>query len=90
MEVTMKKLFSVVLVVLLFSQLFAVSASASEGQPAGRCAPAFEIHPFMEHSGDPIHHHIGVDQDLNGDGFICMKMLNPDLHLHVDNSIPLR
>ena len=89
MEVTMKKLFSVVLVVIILSQLFSFTAFASEGQPAGSCPPAFEIHPYMDHSGDPMHHHIGVDQDINGDGFICMKMLNPDLHLHVDNSIPL-
>jgi hypothetical protein len=36
-----------------------------------------------------MHQHIGVDQDLNGDGYICMKMLSNDLHLHVDDSISL-
>ena len=84
-----KKLFSALMVVLLLSQVFSITAFASDGQPAGRCAPPFELHPFMDHSGDHMHQHIGVDRDLNGDGFICMKMISPDLHLHVDNSIPL-
>jgi len=86
----MKKLVSVLLVVLLLSIVFTFTASASEGQPIGRCAPAFEIHPYMAHTGDDMHTHIGVDQDLNGDGFICMKIISPGLHLHVDNSIPLK
>lgn len=85
----MKKLFSILIVVFLMSQLFASTAFASEGQPAGSCQPPFELHPFMDHSGDPMHQHIGVTQDLNGDGFICMKMISPDLHLHVDNFLPL-
>jgi hypothetical protein len=36
-----------------------------------------------------MHHHIGVTQDLNADGFICMRIVAQDLHLHVDNSLPL-
>jgi hypothetical protein len=89
-EKFMKKLFSVLLVTFLLSQLFIFTAFASEGQPMGLCAPAFEIHPLMDHTGEHMHDHIGVDQDLNGDGFICMKMLSSDLHLHTDNSIPLK
>ncbi|OGO33075.1 MAG: hypothetical protein A2Z16_05220 [Chloroflexi bacterium RBG_16_54_18] len=27
-------------------------------------------------------------RDLNGDGYICMKPLPFDMHLHVDNSLP--
>jgi hypothetical protein len=86
----MKKLFSVVLVTFLLSQLFTATAFAMENQPVGRCAPTFDLIPYMDHSGEHMHTHIGVDQDLNGDGFICMKMLSADLHLHVDNSIPLK
>ena len=85
----MKKLFSVISLVILLSQLFTATSYASGGQPAGGCPPGFVTRPFMDHSGDPMHRHIGVDRDLNGDGFICMKMISPDLHLHVDNSIPL-
>lgn len=86
----MKKLVSTLLIVLLLSISFTATAFASESQPAGRCAPAFELHHYMAHTGDDMHTHIGVDQDLNGDGFICMKIISDELHLHVDNSIPLK
>lgn len=86
----MKKLLTLVFVILLLTQVISATAYASENQPVGRCAPAFEIHPFMDHTGDHMHNHIGTNEDSNGDGFICMKMLASDLHLHVDNSIPLR
>ncbi|HJS29652.1 MAG TPA: hypothetical protein VJ768_08525 [Anaerolineales bacterium] len=84
----MKKLFPVIMIMLLLSLFFASPAFADQGEPVGSCPPSFELHPFMDHSGDPMHQHIGVDQDLNGDGYICMKMLPNDLHLHVDNSLP--
>lgn len=54
----------------------------------GSCPPPFEIHHYMDHSGDSLCVHIGVDQDLNDDGYSCMKMLTNRLHLHVDNFIP--
>ena len=44
---------------------------------------------MTDHMGDPMHTHIGADKDLNGDGFMCVKHLPQDKHLHVDNSIPL-
>jgi hypothetical protein len=85
----MKKLIHVALIVMILSLAMASTAFASAGEPAGGCAPAFELHEIMDHSGDPMHTHIGADKDLNGDGFICVKHLSPDKHLHVDNSIPL-
>jgi len=85
----MKKLFSILLIILMVSLFLANVAFASQGNPVGSCPPKFELHRFMDHSGDPMHRHIGVDRDLNGDGYICMKMLPNNLHLHIDNSIPL-
>lgn len=85
----MKKLFTILLVILLVSLFWATTAFASQGDLLGSCPPNFERHLFMDHSGDPMHRHIGVTQDLNGDGYICMKMLTNDLHLHVDNNLPL-
>ena len=84
----MKKILSLMIVVLLMSFLLTSTAIASEGSPVGSCPPLFELHHYMDHSGDPLHTHIGVDQDLNGDGYICMRMLTNDLHLHIDNFIP--
>lgn len=77
------------MVALLISMWVASPALAEHGDPVGSCPPVFELHHFMDHSGEHMHQHIGVDQDLNGDGWICMQMLPNDLHLHVDNSIPL-
>lgn len=36
-----------------------------------------------------MHQHIDVAEDLKDDGEICMKVLSDELHLHVDNSLPL-
>lgn len=85
----MKKLLSILLVMLVMSFIFINTALASNGGLVGSCPPNFELHHFMDHSGEQMHQHIGLNQDLNGDGYICMKMLPNDLHLHVDNSIPL-
>jgi hypothetical protein len=85
----MKKILSLMIVVLLMSFLLTSTAIASEGSPVGSCPSGFEQHEFMEHADPHMHHHIGITQDLNGDGFICMKMISEDLHLHVDNSLPL-
>ncbi|MCI0521190.1 MAG: hypothetical protein L0Z70_13165 [Chloroflexi bacterium] len=85
----MKKLTVILSVVILASLALAPLALASEGAPAGNCPPPFELHHFHDHSGEHMHRHIGVDRDLNGDGYICMKMLPNDLHLHVDNALPL-
>lgn len=85
----MKKFVHVVLIVMVLSLTLANTAFAGDGEPAGGCAPAFELHEIMDHSGDLMHTHIGADKDLNGDGFICVGHLSPDMHLHVDNSIQL-
>jgi hypothetical protein len=86
----MKIFLSVILIALLVSLFVPSIAFASEGTPIGGCPVGFDLHPFMEHDGEHMHRHIGVTQDLNGDGYICMKMLTNDLHLHVDNSLPLQ
>jgi hypothetical protein len=33
--------------------------------------------------------HIGLDVDLNKDGYICMLAVTPTLHVHMDNTYPL-
>ena len=85
----MRTLLSVLLITLLVTLFVPASAFASPIEVLGSCPVGFELHDFMEHTGEHMHHHIGVARDLNGDGFICMKMLTNDLHLHVDNSFKL-
>ena len=70
----MKRWMPVLLVVVLLSQLFSATAYAAPGVPVGGCLPGFQLHEFMDHSGD-MHMHIGVTEDL---------------HLHVDNTVPLQ
>lgn len=86
----MKKLALILLFSILLSLFLATAAFAEEHtDPAGSCPPRFELHHFMDHAGEHMHRHIGLEDDLNGDGYICMKMLPNDLHLHVDNALPL-
>jgi hypothetical protein len=86
----MKTLLSVLLVALLVSLFVPSSAFASQATPLGGCPISFDLHPFMDHTGEQMHTHIGVDRDLNSDGYICMKMLPNDLHLHVDNTYAIQ
>ena len=46
----------------------------------------------MEHDGEHMHQHVGTDTDFNGDGWICVKMVSVDsnIHVHVDNNLPLK
>ena len=85
----MKKTVHIFLIVLILSLTLVNTALASPGDPAGGCPPVFELHHIMDHTGDHMHQHIGVDQDLNGDGYICVNHLSATMHLHIDNSIPL-
>jgi Spy/CpxP family protein refolding chaperone len=84
----MKKASHILLIVLILSLTLVNTAFASADKPAGGCPPNFELHDIMEHAGDHTHQHIGVSQDLNGDGLICVNHLTETKHLHVDNSIP--
>lgn len=86
----MKKTGHIFLIVLILSLTLVNTTLASSGEPSGGCPPGFEFHQFMEHTGDHMHQHIGVKQDLNGDGYICVKHITATKHLHIDNSIPLR
>jgi hypothetical protein len=84
----MKKVVYTFLIVMILSLSLVNVAFAEHGEPAGSCPAPFELHHFMEHSGEHMHVHIGVDQDLNGDGYICMLPVTDTLHLHVDNTLP--
>ena len=95
----MKKLLSIILLVLLFSVTLTAPVFASDmGEPlaggmnATSCPDAFHLHHVMDHGDDPnhMHNHIGNDADQNGDGYICMKHVgvNENNHVHIDNNVP--
>ena len=81
-----KKLMFALLLVMLISQ-FAVPVALAADEPAGNCPSGFELTMAMDHD-DHHHQHVGTDADLNGDGWICMKHVRPEIHLHIDNNLP--
>jgi hypothetical protein len=87
-EMNKKLTLLLVVALLTFALASQALAAGNMSDPIGSCPNRFEIMAFMDHADHP--YHIGVTVDLNGDGWICMRHLSPTLHLHVDNSIPLR
>ena len=56
------------------------------------CPVGFEPHELMtqhDHVGD-MHPHVGTSVDQNGDGMICVKHTKPQIHVHIDNRIPVK
>lgn len=81
-----KKSVFALLLVMLLSQ-FAVSVALAADEPVGSCPTGFHLDMAMDH--DEHHHqHVGTDADRNGDDWICIKHVTPDIHLHVDNNLP--
>lgn len=76
--------FALILALLLVSIL--APAAAAQTVPPTECPVGFELHETMHHEDHD--HHIGLKTDLNGDGFLCVKVLNDDRHVHIDNVIP--
>jgi hypothetical protein len=85
----MQKIITILLVLVLTTAFLAVPAQASrQGPPTGSCPPGFMLHSVMHHEGDHHHdHHVGLEFDLNQDGFICVMHIANYLHVHVDNVI---
>ncbi len=81
----MKRAVIILLLAVLILSVTVTPAFAEHGDPVGGCPRGFELHHFMEHSGQHPHRHIGLNKDINGDGWICVKHITPDLHLHIDN-----
>jgi hypothetical protein len=73
--------------VLLFSLASTVSAQAT--LPVGTCPRGFDPHMIGDMGGmtDMDHIHAGLKVDLNGDGWICMKVATDGVHVHVDNFV---
>lgn len=86
----------IVLMILLLLTFTTALASEGMGNPVGGCPPGFHLHSMsdMDHDGDHMHHHIGNDQDQNGDGYLCVKHAGVGVdywnHVHRDNTLPLR
>lgn len=86
----MKRLFVVLVLVTLVSFNTGAAALAEDHQPVNGCPPPpFELHHIHEHD-EHGHRHIGSDTDRNGDGYLCVKPLPGNKHLHIDNNVPFK
>jgi hypothetical protein len=88
----MRKSASILLVALMLLISISSAASAEAGMPVGGCPVGFTLMPVMMH--DMMEHtHVGITVDLNGDGYLCMKVApsttSTPIHVHVDNTVPL-
>ena len=85
-ETRMKKRLLIVLtaLVLVFTLASPATAASNVAPP---CPAGFELHQIGDHMEHPDHH-IGVTEDLNGNGYLCMRPLGNGLHVHVDDVIP--
>lgn len=86
----MKRTLSLLLLLALVVMMSVQTALAST--PVGGCPEGYTLENFMGHTGPRVHEghiHAGVVEDTNGDGSICMKMVSPVIHVHVDNLVPL-
>ncbi len=87
----MKKslLYGLLMVVVVFSVFPATSVFVQDSLiPQASCPTGFmlmEMEEDHEHSGGD--HHIGLSEDLNGDGSLCMMELASGLHVHLDNVV---
>ena len=78
---------TVLLIIFLMALFLPTASTNAAGNAPIDCPPGFELHHYMAHEGDPMHRHIGVSFDLNGDGMMCMKELPNGFHLHIDNAL---
>ena len=80
-KILLTSLLALVLVLTLVSPVLAASQAPSA------CPPGYTLHLIGDHLDHPDHH-IGVAQDLNGNGTLCMRPVGNGLHVHVDDMIP--
>lgn len=88
-----KRTFIIILLLALVSLTIAPLAfAANTGEPVGSCPDTFQLsmagmHDHQDHDHNTMHEHIGLDHDLNGDGYWCVKHVGvaQNLHVHIDN-----
>lgn len=89
-------LVTMLLVGLILLAFTSVTLASHGEEPAGACPSGFELHHagMHDHEGHDegmAHRHVGLDSDLNGDGYWCVKHVGgaQHVHVHVDNDLPL-
>jgi len=83
----LKKILLIAFLALFLAVVVAPTAFAMAGEPVAGCPKGFELMMVMDHE-DPMHQHIGTMADQNGDGWVCMRHITDERHLHIDNTVP--
>ncbi len=83
----MKRLFTALMLVMLLSLGIVSTTLAEQGTSTVKGCPKPFDGPLPAHSHDH-ERHIGTDADQNGDGYICVKHISLNKHLHIDNNVP--
>jgi hypothetical protein len=67
-----------------------IGSASAQSDPIGGCPNSFDLHMVMPHQ-DHGHNHVGTDTDLNGDGWVCAKVVGAKgkNHVHINNNLPL-
>jgi hypothetical protein len=83
----MRKTWFAFLIMAILSLTLTSLAFAEHAEPLGGCPDGFHLHHTMDHDEEHEHQHrhIGLDADLNADGYMCARHLSNDLHVHIDN-----
>jgi hypothetical protein len=82
-----KSILALALVAIVALLVAAPLAFAEPGEPVGDCPPGFMLHPAGEHDHEEHaeHRHVGLDldSDANGDGWMCVRHVGGEQHVHV-------
>ena len=82
----MKKLITILIIVLLVSLILVSTAIASPGKPVGSCRRGYKLELLDQHLGESVNLFLNPVFDRNGDGYICAQyFVNGGLHYHLDN-----
>jgi hypothetical protein len=81
----MKKLITILIIVLLVSLILVSTAIASPGKPVGSCRRGYKLELLDQHLGESVNLFLNPVFDRNGDGYICAQYYANGVHHHLDN-----
>ncbi len=81
----MKKLFPILIIVLLVSLILVSTVLAAPGKPVGNCKRGYKLQFLSQHAGESASLFLNPAVDANGDGYICAQYYSNGVHRHLDN-----
>ena len=81
----MKKILSILLIMLLVSLILVSTVYASPEKPSGSCKRGYNLQSMDKHFGESASLLLNPATDKNGDGYICVQSYSNGQHRHLDN-----